>query len=465
MSFPQTQLPDPGLPQPGPAPVPAKPGRRRTRWIWGVPLLLAGAAAFLHFRGAQEASVTAGGGPEIATVAISMGNIDSTVRVAGTIVAERSAIIRAPRIMGSRGDLNRGGAHDRGSGPAGGGGGGGDFNLTLLMLSKPGTQVKAGDLIAQFDPQNQVQRLDDYSDSVVQLKNQIRRMMANLAASKETHEQKVRLAKADWQKAVLDEKTTPIRSVIDAEKMRLAVEEARLKYDELLGQQALVEESQQASIRASQLVLARSDIEMERARNNVDRMQMTSPIDGIVVMANLVINGELRPIREGDQVQAGQPVLYVVDASSMVLNASANQVDAERMRIGMRAQIKLDAYPALSLPATLIGVGAMAKVSTFRAAYVGEIPVRFRVDGRDSRLLPDLTGSADVIVGSESNVLVAPKPALFTENGRPFVFVRDGERWRRKPVETGLHSFTHFSIRTGLESGALVALQQPPDSL
>jgi HlyD family secretion protein len=204
---------------------------------------------------------------------------------------------------------------------------------------------------------------------------------------------------------------------------------------------------------------------MERARANVKRMTMTSPIDGIVVMANLVINGELRTIREGDQVQAGQAVLYVVDTSSMVLNATANQVDAERMRLGMRAKLKLDAYPALSLPATMIGVGAMAKVSAFRAAYVGEIPVRFRVDGRDPRLLPDLTGSADVVLGSETNVLVAPKPALFTENGKPFVFVRDGDRWRRNPVETGLHSATHFSIRAGLESGALIALQQPPDSL
>ena len=77
-----------------------------------------------------------------------MGDLRSTVRIAGSVVAERSAIIRAPRVMGSRGDANRGGggAHDHGAG------GHPDFALTLLRMAKAGTPVKAGDVVVQFDP-------------------------------------------------------------------------------------------------------------------------------------------------------------------------------------------------------------------------------------------------------------------------------------------------------------------------
>ena len=254
--------------------------------------------------------------------------------------------------------------------------------MTLLELAKAGTPVKAGDVVAQFDPENQLQRLDDYRDSVVQLRNSIRKMEANLAAAKEAHDQQVRAARADWQKALLDLKTIKVRSEIDAEKLRLTAEEADLKYKQLVTEQALVEESQRASIRASELVLAQSAIELERAQNNVKRMAMTAPINGIVVIANLVLNGDLRQIREGDQVAAGQPVLYVVDTGSMALSGAANQVDAERMRLGMRATVRLDAYPGLNIAGTVVGIGAMAKVSAFRAGYVGEIPVRLRIDRR-----------------------------------------------------------------------------------
>ena len=52
---------------------------------------------------------------------------------------------------------------------AGGGGGGGgpmgDFSLVLMKLANPGVRVKTGDVVAEFDPQNQLQRLDDYKDS------------------------------------------------------------------------------------------------------------------------------------------------------------------------------------------------------------------------------------------------------------------------------------------------------------
>ena len=192
--------------------------------------------------------------------------------------------------------------------------------------------MSAGDVVVEFDPENQLQRVDDYQDSVVQLKGSIRKMVANLAASQEAHEQKLRMARADWQKALLDLKTAPIRSKIDSEKLRLNAEEAELNYNRLVEEQALLEESQQASIRASQLALEKSAIEMERARNNVNRMRMTTPIAGVVVFGTLVLNGDLRQIREGDQVSPGQPVLHVVDTGSMALSGTANQVDVDRVR-------------------------------------------------------------------------------------------------------------------------------------
>jgi hypothetical protein len=100
-------------------------------------------------------------------------------------------------------------------------------------------------------------------------------------------------------------------------------------------------------------------------------------------------------------------------------------------------------------------------VSAFRAGYVGEIPVRIKIEKQDVRLIPDLTGSAEIVLGTEAETLVAPRAAVFQEDDGAYVFVQSPEGWTRKKVDLGLTSFTTVSIRSGLQKGEVIALQRP----
>ena len=460
--------PDPGggvpsqapHPRPKVVPPPHPDPEKRRGAIWGVLLAVAvlgtGAAYYLNTHSQGRLSSASAGPPAVTipTAVVSLGDLSATVRVSGTVAAQNFASLLAPRIMGSRGNLNRGGS---------GGGPGGDFNLVLLHLEKAGARVKAGDTVAEFDPQFQMQRADDYKDYVVQTENSIKKMIANLAATKEAHDQTVRSAKSDWDKAVLDLKTIDIRSAIDAEKYKLAVEETQAKYKQLVYESSLVEESQKSAIKVSQLNLQQSKIELQRAEANVQRMVIKSPMDGIVVMQSLVRpGGEFGQIREGDQIFAGQPFMSIVDPRSMVLNATVNQVDAERLRLGMKASFRLDAYPDIELAASLDGIGAMAKTSAFRASWVGEIPIRLKIQKMDPRVIPDLTGSAEIVVGSEKNVPLVSRAAVFEDEGSQVVFVQGADgAWNKKKVELGLPNFTAVAIRSGVQQGDVLALQRP----
>ena len=466
---------EPQVPVPGPAVVPPKPPEKRRVAVWGILLVVAilagGIALYLNTDSGKKAMGK--GGPPVnivPVVSVALGDLHTTVRVSGTVAAQNFAALLAPRIMGSRTGMNRGGTQANfGRGGGGGGGGGGmggggpmnDFSLVLMSLAKPGLHVKVGDVVGQFDPQMQQQRLDDYKDTVVQTQNNVRRMIANLAAIREGHDQSVRTAKANWDKAVLDLQTAPIRSAIDAEKYKLAAEQAEATYKQLLAESDLVIEQQQAQIRVQQLNLDQSAIELKRAEMNVQRMTIKSPMDGIVVMQSIVRNGEFGQIQEGDQVFAGQPFMQIVDPTSMVLNATVNQVDAERLRLGMKSTVRLDAYSDIEIPGTLIGIGALSKTSTFRASYVGEIPIRIKIERTDLRLIPDLTGSAEIVLNSEMTTLLAPRSAVFQENGGSFVFVQGAEGWIRKPVELGLVNFTAVAIHSGVKKGDVIALHRP----
>jgi hypothetical protein len=147
----------------------------------------------------------------------------------------------------------------------------------------------------------------------------------------------------------------------------------------------------------------------------------------------------------------------------MVVNATANQVDAQKIRLSQKARIRLDAYPDVELPGTVIGIGAMSKTSNVRGSYVSEIPIRLKIDQAkiDSRIIPDLTASAEVVIGSEKDALLAPRGAVFEDGGKPFVFIQGPNGWIRKQIELGLESNTSVAVRSGLQKGDVIALQRP----
>ena len=83
-----------------------------------------------------------------------------------------------------------------------------------------------------------------------------------------------------------------------------------------------------------------------------------------------------------------------------------------------------------------------------RALFVKQIPIRFSIEARDARIIPDLSGSATVLVSSENDALIAPREALEEQDGKTYVRVRRPQGgWERRRVELGLANATHAVVR------------------
>jgi len=87
--------------------------------------------------------------------------------------------------------------------------------------------------------------------------------------------------------------------------------------------------------------------------------------------------------------------------------------------------------------------------------------VRLKIEKADARIIPDLSGSAEIVLGSEKNTLLAPRSAVFADEAGSFVYVQGAEGWIKKKVELGLPSYTVVVIRSGIQKGDVIALQQP----
>ncbi len=356
-------------------------------------------------------------------------------------------------------------ADSLGGGPGPGGGGGSDeFMLVLQDVVKPGTNVKKAGVVAEFDRQFMMLRLDDYKASVSQSEASLTKQKAELDIKRKAHEQLVDSAKADLDKAKLDLKTAPVLSSIDAERAKLAVDQTDAKYRQLLAEVKFVTISEQAAIRNAELDLAQARIELTRAQANADKMIVKAPIDGLAVMQNMFRGAEFAQIQKGDQLWPGMFFMQVVNPSSMVINSTVNQVDVDKLRVGSKARIHFDAYPGLDLPAHVESIAAVTKPGGFRANFVREVPVRLKIDSMDARVIPDLSVSADVILeAGESAAALVPTGAVFEEGslGKTYVLVRQPSGWERRAVNLGIVNHLVASVKSGLRPGEEVAIDRP----
>jgi multidrug resistance efflux pump len=360
---------------------------------------------------------------------------------------------------GVPGGSNSGG----GGGSPGGGGGGGDFGLVLQHLIKPGSLVKKGDLLAEFDRQYMMNRLDDYRAGVEQDERSLKRLKAELDVSRQAHAQSILSAKGAMEKADLDLKSLPVRSAIESERFRLAKEEAVARYKQLLSEVKFVQVSEKSQLRVQEIELEQAKVELKRAEANADRMVAKAPIDGLVVIQSTRRGTELGQFQQGDQVYPGQFYMQIVDTRSMVINAFVNQADSERIRIGARARVRFDAYPDLELPARVYSVGAMTKSGGMRASYMKELPVKVKLEKMDPRVIPDLSVSVDVIEETEQAAAIVPREAIFRDasDQAPHVYVRGEGGWERREIELGPVNHVAAIVRRGLNAGEVLAADRP----
>lgn len=341
-------------------------------------------------------------------------------------------------------------------------GGMSDFMQVLQSVAPAGKRVAKGQVVAEFDRQYQLIRLDDYRSSVEQNERSYKSLDSNLEVQRRAHELSIEQAKAAVEKAKLDIKTIPVRSQIETEILRLQLEEAEARLQQLQKEVPFQRETERTQRRIADLQMAQSRSELKRAEMNVDRMLVTAPMEGLLVMETTRRGSEFAQIQQGDQLFPGQMFARIVDTSSMLVSATVNQADVESLRINAPATLHFDAYPDLVLPAHVVSIGAIANTGGFRANYVKEIPVYLKLDKVDPRVIPDLTVSVDVVVESSEDSVVIPMESVFTdESGKSFVFVRSAGGFEKRQIELGLKNHIKAVVKSGVREGEVVAVEPP----
>jgi multidrug efflux pump subunit AcrA (membrane-fusion protein) len=425
----------PGLQPVAPLAAPAEPKRPR-RWTWLIALVAivgAGAAWYALRPNAQQSAPVV---PVAQLAPVKVGKLVKSIRAGGQTAATDFANISAPEVRAR----------------------GLDRSLTIIKLAPAGAMVKKGDIIAEFDATVLQDNLDDQRALVEVAEANLAKKIADLKVEWENFQQTLLVAKANWDKALLDLKTAEVKSGIEAEILKLAAEETEARYKQLLKDEPLRRESQQADIRALQLDVEDEKQDLVDFENDLNRFTIRAPRDGLVVLQSNFVGGEMRQVAEGEQVRPGRSFMKIVDPTRMVVEATVNQTESENFAFGQDAVIGLDAFPDLKLSGKVSGLGALATGGWRENYYIRNIPIRVTIDKFDSRVIPDLSAFADVEVRSRENGLLVPRAALSFDGDKAYVMRSLGGKLEKVPVTVELTNATLAAVAGGLREGDQVVL-------
>jgi HlyD family secretion protein len=427
----------PGTPEP--------PAPRRSRWtVWILVAVVAvSVVAYNLVKSravrAKQAAVTA----VVPTAVVKVGTLERTLRLSGQTSARHYASITVTRFRGQPGM--------------------GQSGLVLTKLAAGGSTVQSGDVVAELDDEQLRTVIDTQQANIEQSQLSLGTLKASQQLDWLTLEQTVRSLKSSYDQALLDYKAGEVKTSIEQELLKLSMEEAKEAYEQQQKALPYKQTSVAATLRISELGLKRQDLTYQRTLNDQKSYTFRAPMAGLVVLQTLERSGGTQAqYSVGDTVNPGRSFMKIVDTSSMQLETSASQAETSDLRVGQDVTVSLDAYPGLTFPAKVYSVGALAKASMFESYYVRTVPVNIQISGRDSRLIPDMSGAADIVLGREENKTLIPLESLREDNGQYFVYLKNGQRFEKRFVKIGLKNDTHAAVLSGLKSGDEIALTVPP---
>jgi HlyD family secretion protein len=278
-----------------------------------------------------------------------------------------------------------------------GGTGGGPGTLVIVRLVKPGTRVKRGDLLIEFDRQAQVKNANDRQAEYRDFVEQINKKRGEQLTARGHGEAELKMAENAVRSAELEVQKKEVVAPITAEQNQLTLDEARAKLDQLRKTFELRRKSDTAEVRALEIQRDRAMNAWKHAESNAEKMRVLSPIDGMVVLKSTWKSGTMGEVQEGEEVRPGLSVMDVIDPSAMRVRVKINQADVSSLRVGQPARITLDSFPTKTFTGRLEQMSQIGAVSTMSNRVRSFLAI-FSIDGSDPHLMPDLAAAIDVDV-------------------------------------------------------------------
>jgi HlyD family secretion protein len=333
-----------------------------------------------------------------------------------------------------------------------------------------GQDVKIGQPLLEIDPrnletavQNREASLATARSTLDQTRTQVENSRVSLQQAKDT----LRRSEGMWEAGLIS------REQLERDQNAVKMRETDL----------LVSEQ---SVRTQEQRIRQEQANLQSARHDLTKVQMVSPINGIVTRRNIEL-GETAVV--GTMNNAGTVLLTIADMGVIETEIEVDETDIPFIRVGQPARITIDALPNKTFPGRVTEVGNSPIQATGAAATgrATNFMVVVTIDGEVPNVRPGFTCTAEIttatrsralgvpiqamtvrelVVDAQGTIVPAPAPpagssAPVTQELQPGqsrkefegVFVVRAGKAAFVPVTTGIAGERYFEVLSGLQEG------------
>jgi HlyD family secretion protein len=181
------------------------------------------------------------------------------------------------------------------------------------------------------------------------------------------------------------------------------------------------------------------------AQDQLMHTEIRAPFEGTVYSI---------PVKQGEWVQQGELLIELANLRRVQVRAFVDEPELGKLATGQPISITWDALPGKTWHGEVTQMPYT--ITTYGTRNVGQ--VLCGVDNDDGRLLPNINVTVTVSVANKKDIVTIAREALHDDDNGRFVYVIKDGHLDRQPVEAGIANNTRIEITKGLEPGELVAL-------
>ncbi len=165
---------------------------------------------------------------------------------------------------------------------------------------------------------------------------------------------------------------------------------------------------------------------------------VTAPLTGIVATRNVSVGGTVEP---------NKTLFRIVNLTEVIVEGEVFESDIYKVKLGKDARISLDAYP------DNVFNGKVTFIASELEPTKRTLHIWVTVDNNEGLLKPELFAKIALIVGHSNEAISIPIKAIIDDGVEKFVFVKNGDRFVKQDVATGLSDDQYIEIIDGLYPG------------
>src|SRR5213595_2991523 len=265
-----------------------------------------------------------------------------------------------------------------------------------------GMQVKKGDLLLKIKP-------DSY-------KALLEQQEAAISAAKATN---------------LQQKATMLKSEHDFKRAEDLFNKKLISEQEYNAAQA-ADDVAKNTYESSLHEIERAQAGSSQARDQLSKTTIYSPIDGTITILNSKLGERL--VATGQF--AGTEVMRVADLGHMEARVDVNENDDVNVKLGDKAEVKIDAYGDRKFNGTVYQIGNTGKTTgAGTQEEVTNFEVKIRIEDHDVELKPALSCTADIHTNEVKDVVAVPMQAVTIRTGESNLSPEEIEKKRQKVTQ------------------------------